>query len=57
MSISINDEKITSELGNLDYVKRFGKVTKIVGLTIESIGPEARLNDLCWIYLNYHHYL
>ena len=34
------------------YYKCFGKVAKIVGLTIESIGPEARLNDLCWIYLD-----
>lgn len=50
MSISINDEKITSELGNLDYVKRFGKVTKIVGLTIESIGPSAEMGELCLIH-------
>ena len=34
------------------YYKCFGKVAKIIGLTIESIGPEARLNDLCWIYLD-----
>ncbi len=27
-------------------VKHLGKVTKVVGLTIESIGPEAKLNDL-----------
>lgn len=26
-----------------------GRVTKVVGLTIESIGPGARLNDLCMI--------
>lgn len=29
-----------------------GKVVKVVGLTIESIGPEAKLNDLCKIYLD-----
>lgn len=34
------------------YYKSYGKVTKVVGLTIESVGPEARLNDLCRIYLN-----
>lgn len=28
----------------------YGKVTKLVGLTIESIGPIANLNDLCIIY-------
>ena len=31
------------------YEKRLGKVTKVVGLTIESIGPLAKLNDLCQI--------
>lgn len=31
------------------YEKRLGKVVKVVGLTIESIGPNARLNDLCRI--------
>jgi flagellum-specific ATP synthase len=30
----------------------YGKVAEVVGLTIESIGPEARLNDLCRIYLD-----
>ncbi len=34
------------------YYKKMGKVTKIVGLTIESIGPDARLNDLCKIASN-----
>ena len=28
------------------HVRHLGKVTKVVGLTIESIGPEAKLNDL-----------
>ena len=32
------------------YYKSYGKVVKVVGLTIESIGPEARLGDLCQIY-------
>lgn len=31
------------------YVKHLGKVVKVVGLTIESIGPSAKLNDLCKI--------
>ena len=31
------------------YFKKLGKVVKIVGLTIESIGPDAKLNDLCMI--------
>lgn len=31
------------------YFKKLGKVVKIVGLTIESVGPDAKLNDLCMI--------
>lgn len=31
------------------YTKKLGKVSKIVGLTIESIGPDANLNDVCTI--------
>jgi len=31
------------------YEKRLGKVVKVVGLTIESIGPDAKLNDMCYI--------
>ena len=32
------------------YYEKLGKVSKIVGLTIESVGPDAKLNDLCKIY-------
>ena len=39
-----------SQLLDRTYYKAFGKVTKVVGLTIESVGPKARLNDLCRIY-------
>lgn len=31
------------------YEKKLGKVAKVVGLTVESIGPAAKLNDLCHI--------
>lgn len=31
------------------YFKRLGKVVKIVGLTIESVGPDAKLGDMCRI--------
>ncbi len=34
---------------DMSYEKRLGKVAKVVGLTIESIGPAAKLNDLCHI--------
>ena len=31
------------------YVNKLGKVVKIVGLTIESVGPDVNLNDVCKI--------
>lgn len=31
------------------YVNKLGKVVKIVGLTIESVGPDANLGDVCKI--------
>lgn len=34
------------------YVKRLGKVVNVVGLTIESNGPEAKLDDLCRIIVD-----
>ena len=34
------------------FYRKLGKVAKIVGLTIESLGPEAKLNDLCKIYID-----
>ena len=37
-------------LAEKTFVKKLGKVEKIVGLTIESIGPDAALNDICIIY-------
>ena len=37
------------QLADKTYFNRLGKVTKIVGLTIESVGPNAKLNDLCRI--------
>ncbi|WP_167956878.1 flagellar protein export ATPase FliI [Anaerosporobacter faecicola] len=38
-----------TELLDRKYERRLGKVVKVVGLTIESIGPSANLNDLCVI--------
>ncbi len=40
------------QLGEKSYFTSLGKVTKIVGLTIESVGPKAKLNDLCRIIID-----
>lgn len=44
----INSSKYYSLLEK-NFIKKLGKVSKIVGLTIESIGPDANLNDVCSI--------
>ena len=37
------------------YFKRRGKVVNVVGLTIESNGPDAKLDDLCKIIVDAEH--
>lgn len=48
MSLKIDFSKYY-DLYDRSYEKQLGKVVKVVGLTIESIGPDANLNDLCLI--------
>lgn len=40
------------KLADNTYFRSLGKVVKIVGLTIESVGPDAKLNDLCRIIID-----
>ena len=37
-------------VANKSFFKKLGKVANVVGLTIESIGPDAKLGDMCTIY-------
>ncbi|MCQ2363889.1 MAG: FliI/YscN family ATPase, partial [Acidaminococcaceae bacterium] len=37
---------------DIPLVENLGKVVKVVGLTVESLGPDAKLNDLCKIIIN-----
>lgn len=34
------------------FFRKLGRVVKVVGLTIESVGPDAKLNDLCQIQVD-----
>ena len=36
------------------YIERIGRVSQVVGLTIESIGPEVKLGHMCLIKANKH---
>lgn len=40
------------KLAEGNYFRRLGRVVKVVGLTIESVGPNAKLNDLCRIIID-----
>lgn len=37
------------ELVNKSFATKYGKIVKVVGLTLESIGPDANINDVCII--------
>lgn len=39
-----------NKIAEQSFFKRMGKVVNVVGLTIESAGPDARLGDLCMIF-------
>jgi flagellum-specific ATP synthase len=43
--------ELLDSIDSLDSYKRFGKVTRVVGLMIESKGPEASIGDVCHIFI------
>lgn len=49
MKAEINFEKYQS-LAEESFFKKMGKVLNVIGLTIESAGPDAKLGDLCKIF-------
>lgn len=49
MEVTINFDKYNRILDDT-YFKKMGRVENVVGLTIESAGPEAKLGDLCKIF-------
>ena len=46
----IDFSKYKRMLESKDFIRYSGKVSQIVGLTVESIGPAVNLNELCEIY-------
>lgn len=49
--ISIDFHKYRSILEKEDFLKYTGRVSKVVGLTIESEGPETNIGELCHLYV------
>lgn len=44
---SIEVDKYFNELQKTDFIEYKGKVSKVIGLTIESNGPEANIGEVC----------
>lgn len=42
--------KYKDVLENVSLIKYSGKVSQVIGLTIESLGPAVKLGELCYIY-------
>lgn len=45
-------EELTELIPKLNTFKKFGRVVRVVGLMIESQGPESSIGDVCHIHLN-----
>ncbi|CAM3890746.1 flagellar protein export ATPase FliI [Cohnella lubricantis] len=50
MASAIDIAKYEEALSHLDPVRVNGKVTQIIGLTVESEGPDAGIGDVCMIH-------
>lgn len=46
----LNSNRYKEQLRNLDPVRINGKVTQVIGLMVESEGPDASIGDVCYIY-------
>ena len=51
--MSWNKDKYLEIINNTKTIKEVGKITEIIGLTIESDGPKSSIGDLCYIYNDY----
>ncbi|WP_433957747.1 flagellar protein export ATPase FliI [Cytobacillus horneckiae] len=47
----MNIERLIEEIEAADSYKRYGRVKRVVGLMIESQGPESSIGDVCFIHI------
>ncbi|TGB00281.1 flagellar protein export ATPase FliI [Sporolactobacillus shoreae] len=47
----MNADLLIESLASMDSYKRFGKISRVVGLLIASKGPESSVGDVCIIHL------
>lgn len=50
MSWKLSPDKYRTALANVDPVRVHGQVVQVIGLTVESIGPDVRIGELCTIF-------
>jgi len=50
MKARLDAAKYIEHMRSLDPVRVNGKVTQVIGLTVESEGPDASIGDVCYIY-------
>lgn len=51
--MSWSKDKYLDIINKTSTIKQIGKITEIIGLTIESDGPKSSIGDLCYIYNDY----
>lgn len=52
MTVNISLDKYYNKIHNNDYIQYWGRVSQVVGLTIESCGPAVNIGELCHIVTN-----
>ncbi|GGD68388.1 flagellar protein export ATPase FliI [Paenibacillus nasutitermitis] len=50
MRTKLDASKYIEHMRTIDPVRVNGKVTQVIGLTVESEGPDASIGDVCYIY-------
>jgi flagellum-specific ATP synthase len=45
-------QDLLNKIDSIDSYKRYGKVARVIGLMIESKGPEVSIGDVCNIYMS-----
>ena len=45
--------QLLNKIDEIDSFKRYGRVKQVIGLMIESQGPESSIGDLCFIYVGH----
>lgn len=48
---ALTEQQLFAALDHLDAYKRYGKVVRVVGLMIESKGPETSIGDVCILHI------